>query len=315
MKWYWSVVIIGLSGSFLQGYIYEIKVLRKLHPETKGYTTVIGLSDFHDKFDETNAAQRAQLIHYISQADKQKLKIIVEDLSSANSCGTCGWNQYILASTQGLLAGLSEQCKSQGCVTDNIEYRYCRVISLGGLLLQVHESPYNYQPACAITVSSLIQEVEDMVQRVKSFNDGSAINDWYKKCSDLASSKLDTLYLHTHASLSSAAYVHKGASKNDRLAFLKELLTFDSALVDCALVHSVVQAKDQSCVLIIAGGTHIKNAFDQLQKFGYQPSYASTISYSREYDLSKALGSPIMNGGYAVKPKPIAIDIVKNYLP
>ncbi len=299
----------------LNGYIYEIKVLRGWDKKNKKPCFVIGCSDFHDKTHNANTEQRTYLTHLFKSQDKATTKIILEDLSSPNNTGAYGHKQFWLNSNRGILASLTKDCKAMGLDADNIEYRYCRVIALGGLLRQINQSPYQSAPTSTIKVSSLIDEVQGMMKQVSQYNDGKSLVAWYKESCTQVRRSMQSLYMQSYAASSCAAYFDKVARYGNKLLFLKRLLTFDSALFDCTLVHNILRAvTNKSTVVALAGGTHIDRAFEQLKLQGYTQVYATPVSFKRDYDVANSLGSPIMPGGYCVKPEPIKLDVLKNYL-
>jgi len=297
----------------LKAYIYEIKVLRKWDDAAHRYQFVIGCSDFHDKTHSANGQQRSYLTHLLAKQNKS-MKVILEDLSSPNNIGSYGHKQFWLNSNRGILASLTKECKTLGLDAENIEYRYCRVISLGGLLRQLDRSPYESQPACAIRVSSLVDEVRGAMKQVLNYNDGTSLNRWYKESCAQVKKSMQALGLDEHAPLSSAAYFEKISAGSNKLLILKRLLTFDSGLLDCALTHSIINTADKAIVVALAGGTHIDRAFEQLKARGYTQIYTTPVSFRHDYDVANALGSPIMPGGYCVKPEPIELSLLEEYL-
>ncbi len=300
-------------SSPIKSYIYEVKILRAWDEAAQEHKIIIGCSDFHDKMHEANSAQRTYITHLLAKQN-QSMKIILEDLSSPNNSGSYGHKQFWLNSNRGILASLTKECIALGLDAENIEYRYCRVISLGGLLRQLDQSSYISQPACAIRIYSLIDEVQQMMQKILSYDDGSALNRWYKEnCAEVKKS-MHALRLQEHNALSSAAYFEKITQRSNRLLTLKKLLTFDSGLVDCALVHSIIHAADKGVIVALAGGTHIDRAFEQLKAQGYTQIYATPVSFIHDYDVANSLGSPIMPGGYCVKPEPIELTVLEEYL-
>src|SRR5476649_872289 len=81
-----SMVLLGLfMGNY--AFIYEIKVLRKWNPIRQKYHYFIGLSDFHDKTNDSNQSQLNKLEQLLGTIDKKRTKIVIEDLSSRNSHG------------------------------------------------------------------------------------------------------------------------------------------------------------------------------------------------------------------------------------
>lgn len=308
-----SIIFLIWAG-MLQSYIYEIKVLRKWDAQAQRYHYVIGLSDFHDKAHDANQVQRNQLVTMLCALKPATHKILVEDLSSPNEFGKGRCNQFMLTSQKGILASLAQQCHKLGLDVDNIEYRYCRVICLGGLLTQINESPYRFEPARTVRIATLLEEVEHMLAQIKEFSDGKQLNAWYgQSCNDVGHA-LKKLKFHASHSLSCADYIQKASASVDRMGLLKHLLTFDSALVDCLLVHAIINAANKERIIAIAGGTHITRAFDQLTKLGYSKLYSSKTRFNKDYDLANCLGSNIQPGGFCMKPVPLDVSVLQDFL-
>lgn len=307
-----GIVLWGMAFPMVvHAYVYEIKVLHVPHSMGNGY--IIGCSDYHDKFHPINDGQRAELLNYISKPNKQSIKLILEDLSSPNVNGTCGCNQFLLTSTKGILASLTKDCQAAGIPVDNIEYRYCRVVAFGGLLAQLDASPYLFQPACITRMQCIYDEIMKMLRIVESYRDGAVLDKWYHECCAQVYDALLKLQINKSVHLSGAAYIDEATKGRDRLAVLKQLLTFDGALFDCALVHSIVHTH-KKYVVAVAGGTHINRAFEKLVSLGYQPVYNSDTKIVRDYDMSKNIGSYQTPGGFCLKPEPVTLNILRTYL-
>lgn len=243
------------------------------------------------------------------------MRVFVEDLSSPNRYGQYGCNQFSLASKQGILAGLTGELQQEGLDVENLEYRYSRVIGLGGMLSAYGSATYNPEPAETISIQALLSEIETTMRRIEHFDcDKKCIATWYQKtCADVAR-KLALQDFYTLCDLSCAQYVEKKSSSVDQLTLLKQLLIFDSDLFDCCLVEGILRAHDTQIVLALAGGTHIARAFAQLQHCGFKKVYATQLSFEKDYDVSRNVGSPIMPGGYCVKPQAIALDVLEKYV-
>lgn len=314
MKWKnngYIILSLAVMPFFSRAYIYEIKIVSSKDKQT----LILGLSDFHDKTDPSNLEQRSFLLSLFDAIhDKSTAKILVEDLSSANIYGAMGCNQFLLASNQGILASLTKQCQQLHLDVDNLEYRYSRVIALGPMLSRIDENPFRFAPACSIRIAALLKEVEIMMNRIQHFKDMHELEQWYDQCCSVVIHKLQELQWHKVPDASCAAYLEKAYTQKNRMNFLKHLLTFDSSLFDCALLHSIVTAHNKNMIIVIAGGTHIQRSFEQLTKIGYKQTYATTVNFKRDYDLNRNIGSPVMPGGYCVKPHPINLEILKNYI-
>src|SRR5579872_576077 len=125
-------------------FIYEARVLKKWDPATHEYRFFIGLSDFHDKAHEATGRQLEALEQLLSSCNKNKTRIMLEDLSSRGSQGrhTCG--RFVINSRGGILGGLVQKCQEKDLLVDNVEYRYCRVSSLGPVLNNLKENVHAF---------------------------------------------------------------------------------------------------------------------------------------------------------------------------
>ena len=120
-----------------------------------------------------------------------------------------------------------------------------------------------------------------------------------------------SLNLEDNKSNSVAHYLAHHSKENNRLDLLKKLLTFDSCLLDIKLVHMVMQAGDKDKVIAIAGGAHITRVSELLIAQGYTAMDSSKITFARERDLNRCLGSHIIDGAFCMKPEPIELKALQ----
>ncbi len=316
MRWVWWINIISISmisGSCL-AYIYQIHVLRRWDKELKQYQYIIGLSDFHDKSLPINKTHRRYLKHVLSRCPVQKTKIVVEDLSSTNSNGRRSCGRFAINSRGGVLGGLADELKSMNADVENIEYRYCRVVSLGPLINNVHVAVDSFASSNSLAIDALYREVLQEINQVRSFADGRALSSSYKRTINHVKCSLKQLQLDRYKNMSVADYCARFAKSGNRLNMLQTFCTFDSDLLDLKLVHEVVNAHQQSHIIAIAGGTHIEHAANLLKRAGFKPVFVSRLSSLHEYDLGKCLGSNIVDNSFCIKPEPVDITLIERFL-
>jgi hypothetical protein len=118
-------------------------------------------------------------------------------------------------------------------------------------------------------------------------------------------------------------YLHSAIQKDKRHdVVLEELLSYDSPLFDVRLVHEVLNDAQHKSVVVIAGGTHVREAFDALIKAGYEhvpviqecfaPSSAvghNGVDVHNDFEVSDS-----HKNSYAL-PRPIALTCSKRFWP
>lgn len=304
---YRAWVSTALLSLFMGNYafIYEIKVLRKWDAGRQKYQYFIGLSDFHDKVNNANQSQLGTLEKLLANLDAKKAKIAIEDLSSRNSHGRKECGHFFINSRGGILGGLADKGKDMGLDVDNVEFRYCRVSSLGPVLNNLSGQLDSFPSAMHVKISAIIDEIMHEIKAIDRYCDGYALNKIYDKSVKEVVDAIKALHLDSSQALSVAQYLAQYSHNQNRLDLLKKLLTFDSSLLDIKLTHAVVQAGDKDKVIAIAGGAHIARVCEILTTQGYRSIDSTKITFSREHDLQRCLGSHIVDGAFCVKPSPI----------
>ncbi|MCL4229411.1 hypothetical protein KJZ61_01825 [Candidatus Dependentiae bacterium] len=316
MKWasaVWTTALV--TGMMAQAYIYEIKVLRRWDAQSLRYQYVVGLSDFHDKIHAINKQQLDYLIGLFRRCASRNPKVIIEDISSPGCMGrmTCG--RFYVDSRGGILGGLAKICQDAGiCHLDNVEYRYCRVISLGPVASSSTTDPATIVSTAAITIGDLVVEVEELCAEVRRYNDGTALNKVYEEILKGCTKEMSRLRFMESKHLSVAAYIARNLPMRDRFEGIKRLLTFDSTLLDAKMLHQLYNFHESDAVLAIAGGAHIARVSDMLQLAGYELIHTSKVTMMHETDLQKCVGCNIIDGKGCLKPCPLDITIVDEYL-
>lgn len=306
-------IIFCLSGVICP-YIYEIRVLRKWDGIRQKYQYFIGLSDFHDKTNDSTQSQLNKLEQLLVTLDKNKTALVIEDLSSKNSQGRQECGHFSINSRGGILGGLADKSKEMGLSVDNIEFRYCRVSSLGPVLNNLNASLKDLPSAMHVRVEALVKEIMEEIEEIKRYADGHELNKIYAASIKDVLIAIKTLHLDIPHSLSVADYLAQHSTVHNRLELLKKLLTFDSSLLDLKLMHAVMQSQHKDKVIAIAGGAHIARVCQLLSSQGYNLVSGTKISFAREHDLQRCLGSHIVDGAFCVKPAPIDLKAFEKAL-
>ncbi len=300
----------------LHPYIYDLTVLELKDSYSGPKKTFIGLSDYHDKQHPHNAIQRDYVLKVAQELQGRKVQFLVEDLSSASSIGNFGCASYVLNSKQGMLAHLAQDIARINIPVLNLEYRYHRVISCGGLLTSKYTSPYQFQPACSIRIADIHQEMSQLCDLISTYDDWKA-HDWYQENINKTNGAARTLKLDKKHDMSVANYVSimQNRYRQNKYALLRQLLTFDSGLLDCVMVHETIKKEaDHEVVIAVAGGTHIENVVATLQTIGFDKKYHAKSSQGPYRDtLCTALAHESC-ASFVRKPSAIDITVMERFL-
>lgn len=308
-----NILLFGLfTGNY--AYIYEVKVLRMWNAGSQKYHYFIGLSDFHDKTNNSSPSQLNKLEQLLASLDKKNTKIIIEDLSSKNVQGRKECGQFFVNSRGGILGGLTEKTKNMGLDVDNIEFRFCRVSSLGPVLNNLSAQLDSFPSAMQLKIGTLTDEIMNEIKEIYRYSDGYALNKIYDSSAKEVVSAIRQLHLDAAQSLSVAQYLTNYSNNHNRLELLKKLLTFDSSLLDVKIAHVALQSKDKNKVIAIAGGAHIARVCQLLTAQGYNAVDSTKITFAREHDLHRCLGSHIVDGAFCVKPESIDLTVFEKAL-
>lgn len=308
--------IIGFCFSILANnlcaYGYDIKVLKKWQPAIKCNHYWVGVCDFHDKAHPANVIQRKKIETTLPSASKNDILVIVEDLSSCNDTGRSGCGPYYINSKTGILAGLGGFCKDNAIPVCNVEYRYCRVVALGPVINNINADPSLFPSTKRMTVSSLLQEIEHAYTHLLL---GNAHPGLCAACNDKSRSVQSTvkkLQLSKDHHKTIAEYLADRTTPLNRLDMVKTLLTFDGIFIGLKITDASLKASDKKKVIVFAGGTHINEAYELLQKVGgYEPVTASEIQAGSL--ISKAI-STNASEHYLSKPQPVSLELLEHYL-
>jgi len=222
---------------------------------------------------------------------------------------------FYINSRGGVLGGLAMTCRNAGLVVDNIEYRYCRVSSLGPVLNNLQQRVHTIPSARGVLVGDVAKEIHDVAQELKRHSGHAALCSFRDEALSEVMPQLASFQLEAGSQQTVADYLRTHSKRTTRLPLLKKLLTFDSILLDVKLAHSVLTGLDYTTVVALAGGSHISRVSEMLQKSGYELAYTTNAQFLREHNLERCLGSHIIDGLFCMRPEPIKLDAIKKYLP
>lgn len=286
-----SYIAIVLFNNCI-GYFYCGHILKK-SLDHKNDQCIIMLGDFHQQSHPAYNTQYDDLNRLLQICNEKKGKLIVEDLSSKNNEGTGACCSYVMNNNKSMLAKLADKARAMNIDVDNIEYRYCRVVALAPLLHNPHLDPFTFNSTKNITVSDLYKEVIGQIKKIKKYNDEQRLKAFYfstlkKVNKDLSDVLLD--HYRGQKGISVASYCSQYWNQKNYYTWLEKLCTFDSALLDISILHSITSNKKKSLILVIAGGSHIEQVKNILVNLGYTIEYSFPKSTSfRPIYLKKAI--------------------------
>jgi hypothetical protein len=274
------IVILCINSQGF-GHFYYMSIVK--HYTHNGCQHIVLLADYHDKKHPANTIQRSYLEYLLQRCCKQKIKLIVEDLSSSNNDGRMMCANYGINCATGMLGHLAYRARSWGIDVDNIEYRYCRVASIGPLLSNITADPHTFKSSTTITLISLYKEIMNEVEKIKQYDDGKKINTFYQRILEQVHTRLSHLKLG-HSDETLARYV-QAFQKSEYQHKLEELCIFDSGLIDSNILHSIMQS-DAAFIFVVAGGSHIEQVNRVLKMIGYKEICASRNSNFEPIDVT-----------------------------
>ena len=310
----YMIGVLCVVPMWSMAFIYDIQVLKKWDKARGRYHYFIGCSDFHDKKHQSTKSQRKDIDAFISSLDVRNTKVILEDLSSKNTQNrkTCG--RFMVNSRGGILGGLSDKCHNLGLEVANVEFRYCRVTSLGPVLNNLRKELRDFPSVREIKVATMVKEIDSVVQEIRKYDDGISLKRQYDQLIRKVLPEVKALHMRQHPNHTIAEYLVAHSKGKTRLGLLKRLFTFDSALLDARLAHEVHNAKGKKYVVAFAGGAHINKVGQMLEKIGYERVHSMQVTYERERDVKRCLGSNLVSGKYCVKPQPISLDLLNTFI-
>lgn len=293
-------------------YSYDIKVLKKWQPPLQCYHYWIGVCDFHDKAHPANSIQRKKIEDTLPSSNVNDILVIVEDLSSCNDSGRNGCGPYYINSRTGILAGLGGFCKDHHIPVCNVEYRYCRVVALGPVINNISADPALFPSTKKMTVASLLQEIEHAFMQLLLGNPHTALCTACNEKAKNVQSTIKKLHLSHDHHKTIAEFLTDRTTPLNRLDMVKTLLTFDGIFIGLKIADASLKADSKKKVIVFAGGTHINEAYELLQKVGgYEPVTASDIQSGTP--INKAI-STNASEHYLSKPQPVSLELLEHYL-
>jgi hypothetical protein len=275
-----------LLGNTVYGHIYYGCVAKKIINEhTKQTQRIICFGDYHDKKHPANANQRVQLESLLKKCAALKGKCIVEDLSSVNNDGRMICCNFGINCTEGILGHLARKIRELGISVDNVEFRYCRVASIGPLLNNIHADPFSLKSTATIMTSSLHKEVADELEKIQKYDDGKQLNNFYKKAVLSVRSALLNNRLCAGQKCTVAQYCSQLRSKHYRKE-LEKLCIFDSALIDMNILHAIAASPTIPLIFVFAGGSHVEQVSAMLQRIGYELEFEISHFHPQPIDIS-----------------------------
>lgn len=276
------MLLLVANNSF--GYFYYLCIKKVINKNGVPQLIVL-LSDYHDKTHPANKDQRVYLESLLQKCSNKKVKLIVEDLGSVNNDGRMICCNFGINSTEGVLSNLANKARSLGIAVDNVEYRYCRVAGIGPLMSNITADPHLFRSSCAITLCSLYKEIMGEIEKIKKYNDGKKLNDYYKQAIDQVRTHLSRMNIgNRDCSKTIAHYCAQLKSRSYRKQ-LENLCIFDSELIDSNLIHSIMSC-DEPIVLVAAGGSHIIEVNKLLEKNGAESVFIVSDHHQKPIDIT-----------------------------
>lgn len=295
-----------------QAFVYESTVLRRWNGQLGRYIYFVGLSDFHDNASSVHKTQFSHLQELLRSVSTPAWEIGTEDISSVGVGRSEHCGAFSIQAHGSLLGDFTRYCRVRGFLTNNFEYRFCRVAALGPVLNSIAKDPHSFEPTKHISVSALIREVDAIFSELRSRNDGPVLQAVYDACIARVRTQMKQFGWYEHQNKSVADYIALVTTAQTRMSFLRSFFTFDSVLLDLRILHNVLNQNERS-YLMFAGGSHTSRVAQLLTKFGYKKVQNVQSEAIREYDLKKCLGSNVVDGAYCPRPAPIDIRHLQQF--
>lgn len=311
------LLLLLCTQDVLNGYLYrdekgDVRVLRKWNAEHNRYHYWIGFRDFHDKAHKHNSIQRKRIEELLPGYNPDHLLVLVEDLSSANDSGKLGCGSYFINSRTGILAGMGSFCKKNHVPVQNVEYRYCRVVALGPVINNIQADPSSFPSAKRLMLEHLTQEIEQTYNDLLLGSTSSEFKNMLIAKTAALQKGVEKLKNARSSTPSVADYLKNSTTAWNRLEIVKNLLTFDGILLGFKLVDATLKADQKEKIIAFAGGTHIDEAYELLQKVGgYEPLIdGKSVASADQVAQAINTGSSSLNK----KPEPISLELLEHYI-
>jgi hypothetical protein len=310
-----AIIILSLSSFSLFGYGYKVRGLQLWQPERKCYHYWFGIKDYHDNKHRANVPQRRKIEECLLLYNPDDLMVIVEDLSSPNDEGRLGCGSFYINSRVGILAGLGNFCKTNHIPVQNVEYRYCRVICLGPVINNIGADPSLFPSTKKVTVAHVIQEIEQAYQDLLLGNQIPAFRMLLEEKFAIINREMIKLKLMPDDKRAVADYLLCISTPLNRINVVKNLLTFDGILIGFKITDASLRSSHKNKTLVFAGGTHIDEAYELLQKIGgYEPITPIDVSALKVPSIARSIGADATENGLLLKPEPLSLELLEHYL-
>lgn len=307
-----SLVIAALlSCSSGFGYVYYLCADRKvMNKKTNAKQLIVCFGDYHLKSHPTNKSQRIYIESLLKRCVAAKVKLIVEDLGSVNNDGRMVCCNFGINCSEGVLGQLANKARALGIPVDNVEYRYCRVAGVGPLLSNIQAKPHAFRSSATIAISSLHKEVADEIEKIKKYDDGKLLNDFYRRTASTVHAALSKIGFNK--SKATVADYCTGLQCKQYRQELEKLCIFDSALIDMNIIHSIATSSEAPIIFVFAGGSHVEQVSFMLKRMGYES--VLTTSAPAVSVLKKVLNSDSLAVSSDVHPQPVDITIIDKFI-
>ena len=295
-----GTIMLFFSASTALGYIYQLHVLKKHDIQTGLNQIVIACGDYHDKTHARTLSQKNHLQALVNRI-KKPCMLLVEDLSSANTENRLGYGPYRINSCDGLLGEFAKGIRNGQVTVKNVEYRYCRVVSLGPLMNE-NKMVQRHGPVAHLTVGDLYDELVNEIEVVKKYTDCRILNNFYKKTIQDVHRKATELKLSSYKNCGVEQFCKKFSTEENNKEFLNRLCVFDTQVLDAKMLHEIYRS-NQEYVVIISGGTHTKNIAQVLRTMGY------TLEYEKTGVNTNALSTSLLTNTVTNHQNPNVIDL------
>lgn len=305
------IVIALLSCGGAGGYFYDLRVERKvINKQNNAQQLIICLGDYHLKSHPANRVQRMYIEALLKKCAGKKVKLIVEDLSSVNNDGRMVCCNFGINCSEGVLGLLANKARSLGVAVDNVEYRYCRVAGIGPLLSNISARPHSFRSSATIATVSLYKEVVDEIEKIKKYDDGRVLNDFYKRTASTVYTALSKVGFNKNRT--TVADYCVSLQRRQYRQELEKLCIFDSALIDMNIMHSIATSSEAAVIFVFAGGSHVEQVSSMLKRMGYE-SLLKTSTIAMPV-LKKVLNSDMLAVSSDTCPEPVDITVIDNFL-
>ena len=303
----------------LNAYIINIIKLEK-----PGCPTIYMFSDLHKHSPDLELIsdeQKQALYQVLSRIDPQDFYVIVEDC-----LGYSGNNPEIIRFLQNCYAitpqsGLSLFCMKNNIPVTNLDYRFTRHASLGGVWKLIDRPVHPISNRYKILSKEIVKELDDAVLYMAQFDDPE-LNDYYNEIFGDIVEKSKYLDEMNRFDGPIDEYILKNVPASARQYFARSLECWDAQFLDIAALHSIYGYSGKGKILMFAGFLHTNSVAKALGKYlGYKKTSIIgqdvCLNYSKHYfsselptmaaaTKSQTLDLQMLLGISPVNPKDIA---------